>query len=181
MRKTPPGVHRVRVGASAPPCWYIIWLGVPHAPGSVVLGRSKRLERHLWHRFFPEGGDWPREIRGWVNGVRWLLELHQGKVATSESCTMTETESVRERFRFGRRPPGPGAHGSLRLQLAGQELPRVTLPSWPPGLSSDTLGDSTVAAMSHMLAAMAEELGELSEEQVLEAYRKATGLRPDPS
>jgi hypothetical protein len=163
MRKTPPGVHRESAGDCVPPLWYVVWLGVPHAPGSVVIGRSKRLERHLWHRFFPEGGAWPRDIRGWVEGVFWLLELHQGKVATSESCVMTETESVRERFRLARRSP------------LGQ-LPAVTLPPWPEGLSSDTLGDSTVAAMSHMLTAMGREL---SEEEVLEAYREVTGYRPD--
>jgi hypothetical protein len=171
MRKTPPGVHRESAGDCVPPLWYVIWLGVPHAPGSVVLGRSRRLESHLWHRFFPADGTWPREIRGWVNGVGWLLELYRGREATSETCAMTEDESVRVRYRLGRRPAA-----GARLGPLPDRLPEVTLPPWPPGLSGDTLGDSAVAAMSHMLEAMG---GELSEEQVLEAYREATGYRPD--
>lgn len=81
MRKAPEGVHRERVGDCRPAVWYVIWLGAPHAEGSVVLGRSKRLSRHLWHRFFPErpGADC-RDIEGWVNGAHWLLEVHRGRV-----------------------------------------------------------------------------------------------------
>jgi hypothetical protein len=77
MRRAPRGVHRERVGDCRPALWYVIWLGEPHAEGSVILGRSKRLEAHLMHRFFPEAaGTAAREIRGWVNGAQWLLEVY---------------------------------------------------------------------------------------------------------
>jgi len=80
MRKAPPGVHRERVGDSRPALWYVIWLGPPHAEGSVVLGRSRRLEDHLMHRFFPERpGIDCRDIKGWVSGAAWLLELHRSE------------------------------------------------------------------------------------------------------
>lgn len=77
MRRTPPGVHRERGDESEPPLWWIIWLGPPHAEGSVIIGRSKRLERHQAHRFFPESGGPCCEITGWVAGTEWLLEVHQ--------------------------------------------------------------------------------------------------------
>jgi hypothetical protein len=77
MRKVPDGVHRERLGTDHPAAWYVIWLGEPHAGDSVVIGRSKRLERHLWHRFFPEAPVGCRDIRGWVNGIAWLLEVHE--------------------------------------------------------------------------------------------------------
>ena len=54
MRKAPPGVHRERADDRRPAVWYVVWLGEPHAKGSVILGRSRRLDRHLTHRFFPE-------------------------------------------------------------------------------------------------------------------------------
>jgi hypothetical protein len=78
MRVTPPGIHREPGGPGRPPLWWIIWLGAPHAPGSVILGRSKRLERHLTHRFFPETGEKSRDITGWVAGVEWLIGVHRG-------------------------------------------------------------------------------------------------------
>jgi hypothetical protein len=77
MRFAPPGVHRERQGEAKPAEWYVVWLGVPHAEGSVVLGRSKRLRRHLHHRFFPEDGSACRDIKGWVTGAQWLLKLYQ--------------------------------------------------------------------------------------------------------
>ena len=77
MRRMPPGVHRERAGDCRPASWYVIWLGEPHAEGSVILGRCKRLEGHQMYRFFPEAaGLAAREIRGLVNGARWLLEVH---------------------------------------------------------------------------------------------------------
>jgi hypothetical protein len=81
MRKAPPGVHRERVGEARPALWYVVWLGLPHAEGSVVLGRSKRLKKHLCHRFFPESPVACRDIKGWVNGAAWLLEVHDGAAA----------------------------------------------------------------------------------------------------
>lgn len=98
MRRVPANVHREPVGDCRPPVWWVIWLGKPHAQGSVELGRSKRLERHLWHRFFPSipGREdvWPKDIEGWVNGVCWLTELYEAQQARSDHCHMTETESV---------------------------------------------------------------------------------------
>jgi hypothetical protein len=73
MRFVPDGVHRERDGSQQPAEWYIVWLGRPHAEGSVIIGRSKRLRRHLWHRFFPEDGGACRDIKGWVAGAEWLL------------------------------------------------------------------------------------------------------------
>lgn len=82
MRFAPGGVHRERVGTCRPAVWYVVWLGPPHAEGSVILGRSKRMERHLWHRFFPEQpGTAAREIKGWTEGAAWLLEVHNGAAA----------------------------------------------------------------------------------------------------
>jgi hypothetical protein len=40
MRKAPPGVHRERVGGDRPAEWYVVWLGLPHADGSVGPGGS---------------------------------------------------------------------------------------------------------------------------------------------
>jgi hypothetical protein len=78
MRNAPPGVHRERAGECRPPVWYVVWLGVPQREGSVIIGRSKRLDRHLWHRFFPEApGHDCQDIKGWVNGARWLLDVHE--------------------------------------------------------------------------------------------------------
>ena len=77
MRFVPDRVHREPEGEERPPDWYIIWLGPPHAEGSVIIGRTKRLRRHLWHRCFPADGSWPEDIKGWVAGVEWLLEKHR--------------------------------------------------------------------------------------------------------
>ncbi len=96
MRKYPPGIRRERGDHAMPPGVWIIWLGEPHAEGSARLGRSIRKDDHLVHRFFPETGEWPQDIKGWVKGVRWLLELHQGHEARVDRCTMTETEHVTE-------------------------------------------------------------------------------------
>jgi hypothetical protein len=76
MRFIPRGVHREAQGDARPADWYVIWLGVPRAEGSVVIGRTKRLRRHLWHRCFPEHGGVCREIKGHVAGIEWLLEEH---------------------------------------------------------------------------------------------------------
>jgi hypothetical protein len=77
MRKAPLGVHRERIGEDRPAVWYVVWLGLPHADGSVIIGRSKRLGPHQLHRFFPErpGVDC-EDIKGWVNGADWLKEVH---------------------------------------------------------------------------------------------------------
>jgi hypothetical protein len=82
MKNAPPGVHRERVGDCRPAVWYVVWLGLPNTEGSVIIGRSKRLERHLYHRFFPEAsGRASRDIKGWVNGAAWLLEEHGSAAA----------------------------------------------------------------------------------------------------
>ena len=74
----PAGVHREKQG----PDWYVIWLGRPHAEGSVIIGRTKRMRRHLWHRCFPESGGACEEIKGHTAGIEWLLEVHKaGRLA----------------------------------------------------------------------------------------------------
>jgi hypothetical protein len=79
MRKAPAGVHRERSGEERPAVWYVVWLGPPHAEGSVIIGRTRRLDRHLWHRAFPEAPGVPcRDIRGHVEAMAWLLEVHSG-------------------------------------------------------------------------------------------------------
>jgi hypothetical protein len=70
-------VSREPQGTGRPPVWYVVWLGKPHAEGSIILGRSKRLRRHLWHRFFPESGGLCEDIKGWTAGAEWLLEMHK--------------------------------------------------------------------------------------------------------
>jgi hypothetical protein len=85
MRFVPDGLHRQPLaGPDKPPEWYVIWLGLPLAEGSVVIGRSKRLRRHREHRFFPESGEWPRDIVGHVAGMEWLLEVHRKKEAEAD-------------------------------------------------------------------------------------------------
>jgi hypothetical protein len=81
MRFAPPELHRERQGKERPAVWYVIWLGVPHAEGSVIIGRSKRLRRHREHRFFPEGGGPCREIVGHIEGMEWLLKVHKNAAA----------------------------------------------------------------------------------------------------
>jgi hypothetical protein len=79
MRPVPHGIHRERVGDCQPATWYVVWLGAPHADGSVVIGRSKRLGAHQLHRFFPERpGVACEDIKGWVTGALWLKEVHDG-------------------------------------------------------------------------------------------------------
>lgn len=78
MRKIPGDIHRERIGEARPALWYAVWLGEPYGEGSVILGRSKRLGRHMTYRFVPERGTAPpRVIKGWVEGAQWLLELHE--------------------------------------------------------------------------------------------------------
>ena len=77
MRFAPVGIHREPVGAARPAEWYVVWAGAPHAEGSVIIGRTRRLRRHLWHRAFPESGGACKDIKGWVNAVEWLQEVHE--------------------------------------------------------------------------------------------------------
>jgi hypothetical protein len=84
MRFAPRGVHRERQGEGRPAEWYVVWLGRPHAEGSVIIGRSKRLRRHLWHRFFPEAGGLSQDVKGWTAGAEWLLEVHRKGTARAD-------------------------------------------------------------------------------------------------
>jgi hypothetical protein len=78
MKFVPDDIHRERQDEERPAVWYVVWLGEPHAEGSAVIGRSKRLRRHREHRFFPErGGAAPQDIVGWVKGAQWLLEEYR--------------------------------------------------------------------------------------------------------
>lgn len=87
MTPVPPGTFRVRVpgDTARPPKWWEIRQYLPgqdHIPPrhreSVSLGHSERLPRDRWHRFYPATGEWPREVRGWTAGVRWLQEIRRG-------------------------------------------------------------------------------------------------------
>jgi hypothetical protein len=78
MRFAPAKVHRERVDTERPALWYVIWLGEPHADGSIVLGRAKRLRRHREFRFFPEQpGTASEDIVGFTDGMEWLLKLYR--------------------------------------------------------------------------------------------------------
>jgi hypothetical protein len=78
MRKMPEGTHRERVGDCRPARWYVIWLGEPRREGSVILGRAKRLDKHMMHRFFVEGRPLDhKDICGLVEGTAWLLEMRE--------------------------------------------------------------------------------------------------------
>lgn len=82
MVYVPQDLHRERQGMERPARWYVIWLGVPHAEGSVVIGRTKRLRRHRWHRAFPEAaGARAEEIEGLTAAMLWLLKVHQAGAA----------------------------------------------------------------------------------------------------
>lgn len=94
MKNCPPGIHRSPGDELRPPDWWVVWLGPAGADGSVIIGRSKRLERHQYHRFFPETGEACRDVKGWVAGVEWMLGIHRGHQATSERGAGTESESV---------------------------------------------------------------------------------------
>lgn len=102
MRLTPKDVHREVLsrresnldGTEAEPDWYAIWLGEPHADGSVQLGRTERLDRPRWWRAYPAGGEYPRAIRGWTNIITWFLELYQAREQTTDYCTAVESERV---------------------------------------------------------------------------------------
>jgi hypothetical protein len=78
MRFTPTGVHRQAVGDARPAEWYVIWLGRPGAEGSIIIGRTKRLRRHLYHRAFSVYPDvLPDEFKGHTAALEWLLEVHR--------------------------------------------------------------------------------------------------------
>lgn len=85
MREVPDRTFRTRLESdkARPPVWWDHW---EYAPGQeavlprlrkkVYLGRSERLKKHMTHRFYPASGEFPRDIHGWVNGVRWLHEVY---------------------------------------------------------------------------------------------------------
>jgi hypothetical protein len=95
MRKTPKDIHRKRVdGDTMPPRWWVIWLGKPGKPGSVVLGRTERLDQYPYHRAYPATGEWPERIKTWVAAVQYLVDVHASHEARAEHVTITETEHV---------------------------------------------------------------------------------------
>lgn len=77
MRYAPDNVHRESLGEERPSLWYAIWLGRPHAEGSVIIGRTKRLRRHRWHRAFPEGAVGWLDIEGHTEAMEWLLKQYR--------------------------------------------------------------------------------------------------------
>lgn len=81
MRFAPKGVHREAQGKERPAEWYVIWLGRPHAEGSTVIGRTRRLRRHLYHRAFSVHPDvLPDEFKGLTAALEWLLEVHRKRM-----------------------------------------------------------------------------------------------------
>lgn len=72
MRKVPDGIRRVRLGTERPAAWYAVWSMQPDR--CVLLGHTRRLERHLRHRAYPVSGTWGREFSGWVRAAEWLAE-----------------------------------------------------------------------------------------------------------
>ena len=109
MRQQPKDVHRevlrrVRTEHSDEPTWYAVWLGLPHAEGSELLGRTERLSRPRWWRVFPATGEYPRSCRGWSETVRWLLEVRDGHAKTADTVTATEHEEVTNGTRLHRDP-----------------------------------------------------------------------------
>jgi WhiB family transcriptional regulator, redox-sensing transcriptional regulator len=96
MKKVPDGVHRRPAGPGRPPEWYDIWYTVPGGDRSVLVGQTKRQERHLTHKAFSVvPGQHPQVIVGWVAAVTWLLQVWQAREKTSDHCTAVETETVR--------------------------------------------------------------------------------------
>jgi hypothetical protein len=97
MRRTPLGVYREGLGDERPPVWYAIWLGPPHAKGSVRIGKTKRLRKRYWHRTFSAApNQWPQDIEGWVSAVEHLARVWRGHKGTLETCTAKETERVKK-------------------------------------------------------------------------------------
>lgn len=102
MRRSPQHVYReVMRRPAAPgmvravPNWYAVWLGPPHRPGSVRLGRVERLEKYPEWRAYPESPELPRVLAPFTAAEEWLLEVWRGVEATSDQVTGTEYESVR--------------------------------------------------------------------------------------
>jgi hypothetical protein len=82
MRLTPKDIHREVLKRServhgSEPTWYAIWYGVPHADESEMLGKTERLARPRWWRAYPVTGDFPKDIRGWVNVIEWFIKLKE--------------------------------------------------------------------------------------------------------
>ena len=95
MRPTPPGIHRRAQGSERPALWYDIWYTIPGGDRSVLIGQTKRLERHLMHRAFPVSGARAQPVVGWVAAVTWLLQQWEATDRTSDYCHAVEGESVR--------------------------------------------------------------------------------------
>lgn len=99
MRRVPYEIHRQVLRrdtgefAGSRPTWYAVWLGLPGAEGSERIGRTQRMAARWW-RVCPETGEWPREIRGWVNALDWLMEVREGHQKTTDTATAVETEEV---------------------------------------------------------------------------------------
>lgn len=96
MRKVPPGIHRRAQGSQRPPEWYEIWYTL--ADRSVLIGQTRRLDKHLHHRAYPavRGEDVrPERIVGWVAAVTWLLEVWQAREKTVDRCLAAEEQTVR--------------------------------------------------------------------------------------
>jgi WhiB family redox-sensing transcriptional regulator len=93
MRQVPPGIHRRAQGRDRPAEWYEIWYEL--GDRSVLIGHTRRLDRHLQHRAHPADGSRPEVIAGWVTAVCWLLEVWRSRDRTSDECRATEVETVR--------------------------------------------------------------------------------------
>lgn len=104
MRKTPANLHREVIrreepairGQQGQPAEYRVWLGVPHAPRSQVLGRAERMVNGAsreW-RGWPDSGEWPRVFRGYTALVEWFMEIREGEQRITEVALAVETERV---------------------------------------------------------------------------------------
>lgn len=105
MRKTPANLHREVIrreespirGQQGAPAEYRVWLGVPHAPRSEVLGTAERLVNGAsreW-RGTPASAEWPRIFRGYTSLAEWFIEIWEGRQRVTEDVLVIETESVR--------------------------------------------------------------------------------------
>lgn len=99
MRRQPKDLHREVIrrhltNFSNDPTWYAVWLGEPHAEGSVLLGRTERLPRPRWWRVYPVTGEYPQPMHLWSAAAAWLIETHEGHEKTADTAVSAEYEVV---------------------------------------------------------------------------------------
>jgi hypothetical protein len=95
MRRQRPDLHRevLKRGTAAYsryPTWYAVWLGEPHADGSVLLGRTERLPGSRRWRAYPATGEFPQVLTPWSDAAGWLLEVREGYEKTTDTAMAEE-------------------------------------------------------------------------------------------